>query len=70
MCYLVQTKITCFLKLCNNCRGPNGEVLISCVQISPEAAHFSWKKGMWVVSGVVVLCCLPSALFNYLSNLF
>ena len=25
--------------------------------------------GKWVVSGVVVLCCSPSALFNYLSDI-
>ena len=27
-----------------------------------EAAHFSLKRGKWVVSGVVVLCYLPFAL--------
>ena len=27
----------------------------SWVRIPPEAAHFSLKKGRWVVSGVVVL---------------
>ena len=32
-------------------------------------AHFSLKKGKWVVSGVVVLCCLPFALFNSFSNI-
>ena len=35
-----------------------------------EAAHFSLKKGKWVVSGVVVLCYLSFVLCNYLSNLF
>ena len=28
------------------------------VRIPPEAAHFSLKKGKWVVSSVVVLCCV------------
>ena len=31
---------------------------------SHVAAHFSLKKGKWVVSGVVVLCCLPFALLT------
>ena len=38
----------------------------SWVRIPPEAAHFSLKKGRWVVSGVV--CCLSFVLFNCLST--
>ena len=35
----------------------------SSVRIPPEAAHF-FEKGKWVVSGVVVLCCLTTFLIS------
>ena len=45
------------------CSCLSGIVCI-CIHVPPEAAHFSLKRGKWVVSGVVMLYCLTTFLIS------